>query len=1338
MKNVEDMYPLTPLQRGILFHTLHEPEANVYTEQLTLTLQGILQVPTFQRAWNTIVDRHTILRSSFIWEGVDEPLQIVRKQVQLAWVIEDWQHLSPTEQKQRLSDFQAADRAKGIDLTRTPLLRLALFQIAPETHWLVWTHHHILLDGWSLPIILHEVLSVYEALAANRAPTLAPVRPYRDYIAWLKRQDPNQAKLFWERLIGDFNAPTPLGIDRPLRPDAGPLRSNIETRGLSAEQTQIISEFARQHGLTLNTLIQGAWAILLRCYSGLDDIVFGTTVSGRPSDIAGIETMVGLFINTLPVRAHFQPHQPLVKWLHSLQDTQAEQRQFEYSSLVDIHGWSQIPRGLALFESLVVFENYPSSPQSSDTARSSRLSIIHIDGEEQTNYALTLVATASPVIAIKALYDSRRFEADVIQRLVGHLEELLVQMATFPMRPLGYFTPLTLVEREQILNTWNATDSAYPRTSCVHELFTAQAAATPDAIALVCEQQHLTYAYLETQSNKLANHLRRLGVGLEQCVGLCLERSPALIVAMLAILKAGGAYVPLDPTYPDERLAFMLKDAQVGVLITQTSLMERFATSPVQTICLDSNVDQQFGEDSGVPTSSPDGNNLAYVMYTSGSTGQPKGASIIHRNIVRLVRNTNYLPFSPNQVFLQFSPVAFDAATLEIWGPLLNGARLVIFPSYLPDLNELGQTIQQFGVTTLWLTAGLFSQMIEDHLPLLSGVRFMLTGGDVVSPTHARKFLQTFPGSTLINGYGPTENTTFTCCYPMTTVEQIESSLPIGRPIANTRVYILDRMLQPVPIGVTGDLYTSGDGLSRAYLNQPALTAERFIPHPFSTRAGDRLYATGDQARYRADGTIEFLGRSDQQVKLRGFRIELGEIETVLNEHPGVRNSAALVQELVAGQKRLIAFFVPNLDEGLPSPTTLRTFLQSRLPEYMIPTAFITIEQIPLTPNGKIDRQKLTATRQLPKSQTEYKAPRDNIEFQLTEIWEQVLGLRPIGVEHNFFDLGGHSLLAMRLMTRIKQIFGQRLSTASLFNQPTIAQQAQLLRESGTVPPWTPLVPLQSGGSSPPLFLIHPGGGTAFCYLPLVRQMRTDRPYYGLQAYGFELGQEALPSVAAMATAYIEAIQTVQPQGPYFLIGWSAGGTIAFEMAQQLLQQGQQIAFLGVMDTWMILPDNPEELLDAADQMIAFIGPANLPMAIEEFRNLSHEEQLQLVVELAWQQGIVSPDTGREQVLHAIGVVGNILRAVISYRPQTYPGAVTLFKTPKDPEDANRNKVQVDLSDETMGWGAISSQAVEIIMCEGDHQSMLSMPFVLSLAERLQAALDATLVDHTTLTNVTP
>ncbi|MEH1861362.1 MAG: non-ribosomal peptide synthetase [Nostoc sp.] len=608
--------------------------------------------------------------------------------------------------------------------------------------------------------------------------------------------------------------------------------------------------------------------------------------------------------------------------------------------------------------------------------------------------------------------------------------------------------PILKESEKKLLIEWNHTQTDYPQQACIHQLFEAQVEKTPDAVALIFNNQHLTYRDLNSRANQLAKHLQSLGVGAEILVGICIERSLEMVVALLAILKAGGAYVPLDVGYPQERLAFMLSDTQVSVLLTQKELVAKLPTHTAFVICLDADWNTITQNKKDNLSTSVTADNLAYVMYTSGSTGTPKGVSVIHRGVVRLVKETNYAQLTPEEVILQLAPISFDASTFEIWGCLLNGGRLVIYPPNTPSLEELGQIIQQYQVTTLWLTAGLFHLIVDEKIDALKSLRQLLAGGDVLSVPHVQKFLQTVENCQLINGYGPTENTTFTCCHPITAPLQPDVSIPIGRPIANTQVYILDNKLQSVSIGEAGELYIGGDGLARGYLNRPDLTAEKFIYHSFDNNLATRLYKTGDLARYLPDGNIEFLGRIDNQVKIRGFRIELGEIEREIAQHPDVREIVVLARQDEAGEKQLTAYIVPHYNSGY-THNKLRSFLQQRLPNYMMPSTFLVLESLPLTANGKVDRHKLPApSRERPQLEQAYLAPQTDLERLLAGILSELLKIDRVGIDDNFFNLGATSISILQVAARVKQELGIELHAVKLFQYSTIGSLAKYLHSN--------------------------------------------------------------------------------------------------------------------------------------------------------------------------------------------------------------------------------------------------------------------------------------------------
>ncbi|HSF38614.1 MAG TPA: amino acid adenylation domain-containing protein [Thermoanaerobaculia bacterium] len=1024
LKNVADVYPLTPLQSGMLFHSLMEPESGVYVNQVTCTLAADLDPRLFRQTWERLIERHGALRTAFLWDGLDEPRQVVRKNVSLPWQDLDWRGLPAEEQQRRFEELRHRDRHTPMPLTRAPLMRFSLVRFDRE-YGFIWTSHHLLTDGWSRSLLVQELGSVFAALQEDREPALPPVRPFSDYIAWLLRQDQARAEPFWRGELAGFTAPNLLCIDHPagIAGASGYAEHSIR---VSREVTAELQALAARHKLTLQTVTLGAWAMLIGRYSSEEDVVFGGVVSGRPAALPSVETMIGIFINTLPVRVRVSDAGPLASWLQGLQEHQLVRQEFEYSSLTQIQRWSEVPFGSPLFETLYVFENYPTAGDGSPGS----LRIGNLRDFETTNYPITLLLRGGEQISLRLMYDRARLEDAAGSRLLNHLAVLLAGMAEGSEKRLRDLPLLSESERHQLRVEWNDTAAAFPQEAAIHDLFAAQAKLSPDAVAVEQGEMRLTYRELRRRSDRLARRLTALGLRPEERVAVLAERSPGLIVTLLGILQAGGAWLPLDPADPPERLAWMLRDAGASLLVAQATPSIELPTGLRR---VDPESDGPQMEPPRVPAAA-----LAYVMYTSGSTGTPKGVAVTHRNVVRLVRGGDCAELGPEQTWLQYAPVSFDASTLEIWAPLLNGGRLVLFPGRPGSLDELARVVATHGITAAWLTAGLFHEMVDGCVEGLRPLAQLLSGGDVVSPGHARRALAAHPSLTLINGYGPTEGTTFTCCHRLTAARQVGESVPIGRPIANARAYVLNERGEPVPVGGWGELFAAGEGLARGYLNRPELTAERFVPDPFG-EPGARLYRTGDQVRQRADGTLEFLGRLDHQVKIRGFRIELGEIEAALVALAGVREAVVVAREDRfegrAGDRRLVAYVAG--DAGIATDG-LRRSLQERLPDYMVPSAFVTLAALPLTPNGKVDRKALPAP-EWQRPEESYQAPRTPVEEVLAGIWAELLGLERVGVNDDFFAIGGQSLLAMRLVAQVREIFPGELHLRTLFDAPTVA-----------------------------------------------------------------------------------------------------------------------------------------------------------------------------------------------------------------------------------------------------------------------------------------------------------
>jgi amino acid adenylation domain-containing protein/non-ribosomal peptide synthase protein (TIGR01720 family) len=1041
---VADIYPLSPMQQGMLFYSLYAPEKGMYMEQLSCALYGDLNAAAFAEAWQRAATRHDILRTAFIWENVGEPLQVVQQGVALKLDQHDWRALSTAEQERLLESYLDADRLRPFEFSSAPLMRLALMRTADSAHRFIWTHHHLLLDGWSSALLLREVLSTYEILCRGEEPRASRPASFRDYINWLMQQDVSKAELFWRAELKGFTRPTLLTTSRQGSDIAFEQQKvSKQEAQLTPEETASLASFARSSQLTLSTLVHGAFALLLSRYSMEDDVLFGTTVSGRPPALAGVDSMAGLFINTLPVRVQAQPQANALSWLRSLQAKLVNLRDYEYSSLTEIQGWSEVARGQTLFECLLVFENYPVDQALLD--QNARLSFSDVRSYERTNYPLTIAALPGAELRLQALYANDRYDDTTVRSLLRHLKNLLLDISKSQDKSIADVRLLGEDEERRILTEWNDTARPYPLAHTIHQLFEAQAERAPTTVALVCGEERLTYAELNARANRLAHYLRKQGVGPESRVGILMERSIWMVTALLGVLKAGGAYLPLDPAYPKERLSFMLEDAGVRVLLTEAHLKQVLPDNhALQLICPDADLDHLMQEREENPPQQVTAENLAYVIYTSGSTGRPKGVCVTHRAVLRLVCNTDYLLVRETDCLSHLSNVSFDAATFEVWGALLNGARLVIISKQVAlSLHDLSDELRRRRVSVLFLTTALFNEMARQMPYTFAGVKHVLTGGENADAGCFKEVLSQGAPGRLLHMYGPTENCTYSTWHLVETVAEGARHIPIGRPIASTQAYILDQELRPLPVGVAGELYLGGEGLARNYHLQPELTAERFVPHPYSSLAGERLYRTGDLARYSPDGSIEFLGRIDQQVKIRGFRIELGEIETVLATHDAVETAVVVAREDTPGEKRLVAYLVMHFEEGSVTTVELRDYLRERLPEYMVPANFVLLKKFPLTPNGKVDRRALPApdATQL-QSGAKFVAPRNPLEQALADIWRGLLGVERIGVHDNFFELGGHSLMATRVLSNVRRIFRMELPLRVIFESGTIAELA--------------------------------------------------------------------------------------------------------------------------------------------------------------------------------------------------------------------------------------------------------------------------------------------------------
>ncbi len=1043
-------HPLSPLQEGMLFNSLIAPNSGVEIEQVICTLAEPLDLAVFRSAWEQVVARHDSLRTCFDWTLGSSPRQHVHERVAIAWHIEDMQHVAVAERTAALEDFLERDRRTDFTL-EDAAMRLALLTFDSQTHHCIWTFHHAILDGRSFPIVLAEVFACYRALLANEAPHLPAAVPFSNFLSWHRQRSREHEPLYWRQTLRGFTAATPLpfatartgATNRGLQPQIA------REQRLTAELTSQLQSAADRMSVTMNTLLQGCWALLLSHYSGPQDgtrdIVFGVTRACRKTPVPAAESIVGLMINTIPLRVRWDEDATTTNYLQAIRQTVLELRTAEHASLADIQRWSEVPAGSPLFQTLVVFENQTLHDRM--RAMGSDWKSRSFEYRGQTNFPLALIAYGGSELLLRLEADPQRFSTDTLDKMLGHLQQLLSQMAQHPdalVESLPYVSPAEIAELRELAQL----SVGSPVTNTLHQWFEAHARENPQRIALTFENEAISYGELNRRANRLAHHLRNLGVGPDGLVGIATERCVNVLVGILAILKAGGAYVPIDLAYPAQRLAFILEDCRAPILLTQSSLIDQLPMTGAKVVCID---------DESLYASSPETNpnclnspsDLAYVIYTSGSTGNPKGALVTHANVVRLFTATHdWFQFNEHDVWTLFHSYAFDFSVWEIWGALLFGGRLVIVPyltSRSPD--EFLSLLSRERVTVLNQTPSAFRQLIQADQayvqPLPLNLRYVVFGGEALEMQSLKPWFDRRGDQLpqLINMYGITETTVHVSYRPLS-AQDLQRGSVIGIPIPDLAIYVLDHYRNLVPVGVPGEMYVGGSGLARGYLHREELTAERFIAHPFSNYPGDRLYRTGDLARLLPGRDIEYLGRIDHQVKIRGFRIELGEIESKLCEHPDIRQAIVLAREDHPGEKRLVAYLVAESTE--PSTQRLRDFLKLTLPEYMVPAAYVFLGKLPLTNNGKIDRAALPRPVDVrPDLIDSYVAPRNEIEQQLAGIWCDVLRMPRVGVFDNYFELGGDSIQSTLVVAAARKL-GLQITPRQLFESPTIDQLAMV------------------------------------------------------------------------------------------------------------------------------------------------------------------------------------------------------------------------------------------------------------------------------------------------------
>lgn len=1279
---VEDVYELGPVQEGILFHTLLEgTRSGVYYNQLTYVVEGNLDPSALVRAWQLVVDETPILRTSFHWTSLARPLQVVHRQAPLEWHEEDWRDVPGTEQNARLERYLAEDRARGIELARAPLMRMALFRRADDRWTLVWNHHHLLLDGWSVTLVLRDAARNYACLTEGRPRVPREAPPFRVYVDWVRAQDWSGEAAYWRNELQGFQAPTPVGFVTSEEAPAETVPEQIHT--LSAELSSAIQDFTKRHRITFNTLMQGMWAILLGRYSGERDVLFGATVSGRPTSLPAVESVVGMFINTLPIRVRVDDRSDVLGWLEELQLHFVSLLEHSTTPLAQIQSWSEIQAGRSLFDSIVVVENFPQDNYFDTQGEARSAGLLRMAGAryvEQTNYPLSIVVLPGREIVFAIAYDARRFSPDAITRLRGHIETLLAGMMADVHGAIGDLPILTPGEREQLLFEWNRTTSPATDARPVHLLVEHVARTTPDALAVSDADGTLTYAELDARAQRMAARLVAVGVGPDVPVALLMQRSRGWVVTMLAVLKAGGAYMPLDPANPDRRLSSMLDHA--SVVVADAALRPRIERTDIPVLD-----PAEEGDDPPALAAAPVGeDHLAYVIFTSGSTGGPKAVEVGHRGLSNLVAwHVREYAVTPADRASQVAGPGFDASVWEIWPYLAAGASVHLARDVdRLEPRRLVDWLADRRITLAFLPTPLAEACVDEPIENTS-LRALLTGGD-----RLRRPRRSLPFR-FVNHYGPTEYSV------VTTFADVagKGDPPIGRPIANTRVHVLDDRLCPVPVGVEGELFVGGEGLARRYADV-ALTAQSFVPDPFLP--GQRLYRTGDVVRRRADGDLEYVGRRDHQVKIRGQRIELGEVESALRLHPAVRDAVALVRAPAGREARLVAWVV--LAEQGVAEDDLREHMRRTVTEAMVPTHVVVVAELPLTTSGKVDRRALPDPAE--GVATGFVAPEGDLETTLAAIWKDLLGVPRVGRDDDFFALGGHSLRAIHLVAAIERATGKRPSLSTVLQHRRLRALAESLRASDTG--GTRVIELgpTPAAEATPLFCVHPIGGNVLCYAALARALGPRFRTLGLPAPGIEGEGAPLRSTRALAERHADSIAATGLRS-FALFGWSFGGLVAVELARVLRERGLEPRRVIVLDSRAPLT-SPEPALE-------------------------HERLVELFVEDLVRGG-AGDDGGAREVDHAI-------RAIREHGTVTGPLLVP-FETfaAHHAARAAYTPARIDvpvhllLTDQSLAarldaaWRTLVPE-LRVDEIPGDHWSALAPPHLAALVETMLRILSA-------------
>jgi amino acid adenylation domain-containing protein len=1291
-------------QERLWFIEQLEPGTALYNVSHGIRLTGPLVEEALRCALDGIVARHETLRTTF--EAPDGiPTQRIHPPGRADWEKID---LSPVAEDQRMQEAQTRivqEAGNPFDLTKDRMLRARLYRLAPDDHILLMVMHHIATDGWSMSLLLRELSALYSAYVQGKQAQL-PVLPlqYADYAAWQREHlqghvlEPDLA--YWRRQLGTAPPILLLPTDR-RRPSTAAYDGDRVSAVLPNSLVDQLKSMARAEGATLFMVLLASLMVLLQHYSGQDDISVGVPIAGRGHP--DVENLIGFFVNMLVIREGISGDSPYYTFLKNVRKTclnAYEHQDLPFERLVELLNPQRLHNRTPFFQ--VALSLMPAVHGQPEFAGLSTAEVPIMTKSAKFDLSISIWKSTAG-LAISMTYPTSLFDRITVQQMLDQYCYLSEWVARYPHERIDAIPLAAQATSQESIDAINRTVRRDSIGSTIHDEFRAVVAKHSHATALRLGNRTMTYLELDRRSDQLAHYLLGAGIDSGSLVGVYLEPCFETIISYLGILKVGACYVPLDPQQPVPWLKRVIDDSRLSCVLSSTAIASNLPTEGPPILRLDAiagAVDRDAVTSLSTPSVGADA--LAYVMFTSGSTGRPKGVKVLHRGVVRLVKDVDYVQLNSSTRILHLASPAFDAATFEIWGPLLNGGQCVLSPTRIPSISELGHMLLAFSIDTLWLTATWFNAIVDEDPAALSPVRQLLIGGEALSVPHVQMALRALPETTIINGYGPTEGTTFTCTYCIPRdLHPDARSVPIGRPISNTAVYILDALLRQTPPGVPGELCIGGDGLAQGYLGDPVLTEERFIANPFSERSGDRLYRTGDRVRLLPSGHIDFLGRMDRQLKIRGFRVEPGEIEHILRQHPEILDARVTSREAGTGRTELVAYVLPTVEAPV-TLDSLKEYLARQLPEHMVPAHFVSLPEFPRTSTGKIDSNALPVPSSIvPCDASPYVPPRTDVEIRVSKIWAQLLGIKKLGVRDSFFELGGYSLLAVRLVAQLESAFGVSLPLAVLFDSPTIEALAERIQRSRLSAFRSTVIPLKDEGDTGPFFCVPPAGSSVYHFSELLQRMPPSISFYGIQALGLEAGERPQFRVEDMATRYIADIQEVQPTGPYYLGGRCFGAFVAYEMAQQLTAKGETVALLVLMDP-SAPPGIPRDVSYYVRRAGYFKRRGRLIPAV-----CRHLQARLLDVWRLW----IRRYFGNQHARRLARAEAAHRRAQGSYRPAPYPGRTAFLGAKADyhPEDPRAL------------WKNLTAGDFELHLVPGDHRTITQEPNLSAFAKALEA-----------------